>query len=81
MAASAPACQPGKLPVLRSLLSTAPSSFDPNLQALDGLPHSLEKKPLNQKLRAVKKMLLICGHLHQFSKIISPPNRPLPALR
>jgi hypothetical protein len=29
----------------------------------------------------LKKGLLICRHLQQFSKIISPPNRPLPAAR
>jgi hypothetical protein len=34
---------------------------------------------LNQELCTVKKVLLICSHLQQFSKIISPPNRPLPA--
>jgi hypothetical protein len=27
----------------------------------------------------LKKALLICSHLQQFSEIISPPNRPLPA--
>jgi hypothetical protein len=34
-----------------------------------------------RKLRTVKKVLLICRHLQQFSKIISPPNRPLSAPR
>jgi hypothetical protein len=30
---------------------------------------------------SLKKVLLICSHLQQFSEIISPPNRPLPATR
>ena len=72
-------CQPGKLHVLRSLLPSTPLSFDPNLRSLDGLPRSSEKDPLDQELRTVKKVLLVCSHLQQFSKIISPPNRPLPA--
>jgi len=33
----------------------------------------------SQAARKVKKRLLICSHLQQFSKIFSPPNHPRPA--
>ena len=49
IAVSARVCQPGTLPVLRSLLPTTPLSFDPNLQALDELPHSSEKDEWRMK--------------------------------
>jgi hypothetical protein len=38
-----------------------------------------EKGGRSEKLSdSLKKGLLICRHLQQFSKIISPPNRPFP---
>ena len=36
------------------------------------------KLRLGGRLRTVKKVLLICSHLQQFSKIISPPTGPFP---
>ena len=34
-------------------LSITPLSFEPNLQAQDGLPHSSGEEPLNEKLRTI----------------------------
>jgi hypothetical protein len=57
------------------------------LRAANAFHPSLHFKPIGKpdwsarvsdRYRTVKKVLLICSHLQQFSKIISPPNRPLP---
>jgi hypothetical protein len=43
MAASALACQPGKLSILTTSLSIMPLSFDLSSQSPDGLPYSSHK--------------------------------------
>jgi DNA-binding phage protein len=37
--------------------------------------------PSDKSAATLKKVLLICSHLQQFSKIISPPNCPLAAVQ
>jgi len=37
--------------------------------------------PSDKTVAVSKKVLLICSHLRQFSKIIPPPNHPIPVTR